>query len=710
MTKEAYYNRVMSEGLEKFLKDEKDIKGNWLIDFVKSHKELDFQTGTNENKQGTRRSWFSIYRGTSRILRLSCGVREKLVIDADKAYMDLDKDFYDTKHWEKHDVETLKLRLRELMNKIGNNKEQFGQYYINENEKKMEGYYQNLVSRKYTFNWSHSEKLKGLVIFDKEFQIGNLPNLKEYDKSWADGIIENISENSHEQCDFVGINNKGDIVLLEVKRKADEEKLALAPLQVATYYKILRQHLENEGLLKLQQVIFDMIKQKKDLGLINKDYELPQKLSGKIQLAVVVGGKNINPDTIAKFKIVKEAVIGCKIPEIDYYTCGEDGSIELVEDLDSLKNFDGYDINDDSYKNNEMAWQAKLICADKDKKREEQVFDGAQGGGLYDGKAYSHVLQCGKKNLFEWIRDKEKFPQYKSAIDYFDANEITWHKGGVEKIVGNTLSSQIACLNHLFAIREDEEAVRAMINGIYDIKFESVEKITYDKCHKGYIAFEVIDENNKLKERGHRRGSYCTSIDALVCAVDKDQNKWLIMIEWKYTETYGNKDYSTDDGKGPKDENKTGKARMKLYDHLIKDSDYLERPKDDKYQGSIYYQEPFYQLMRQTLWAEQVIKHGLSSEDENAEPMEAVEYLHIHVIPKDNDEFRRGGETEQIWTSMLTEEGKKRYKTIDPEELLAPIADEKKFPKYTSLINYLRTRYWDRPSETTNDNQNPSAK
>ncbi len=469
-----------------------------------------------------------------------------------------------------------------------------------------------------------------------------------------------------------------------------------------------------------------MNEQKKDLGLINKDYELPPKLSGKIQLAIVVGGKNINPDIIEKFKTVKDAVKDCKIPEIDYYTCGEDGSIELVEDLDSLKNFDGYDINDDSYKNNEMAWQAKLIRADKDKKKEEQVFDGAQGGGLYDGKTYPHVLQCGKKNLFE-----------KSAIAYFDAYGIPWHKGREGGPTGNTLSSQIACLNHLFAIRDDKEAVKALVQGI-NKKFVCVSPIpdAYDKKKnkkaekqnkdnsenekkKVYISFEVVSENNLLGEGTPTRGANCTSIDALICALDEKGNKCLIVIEWKYTEKFTTDDKSSGD---------SGEARMKRYNKLIQESEYLKSlcnaKKEDystakEYKGSVYYKETFYQLMRQTLWAEEVIKHRPSNpRARKKEPIEADDYLHLHVVSKGNEQLRtkrwkESGKTmEETWKEMLTKEGKERYILIDPEELLAPIVNDKELSKkYSSLINYLRTRYWDRPTETTNDdNQNPSAK
>ena len=57
----TYYDRTMDDSfISKVLSDYP-----WLIDFVKKIPELDFQTG-HDPKQG--RSWFYVYRGTSRVL------------------------------------------------------------------------------------------------------------------------------------------------------------------------------------------------------------------------------------------------------------------------------------------------------------------------------------------------------------------------------------------------------------------------------------------------------------------------------------------------------------------------------------------------------------------------------------------------------------------------------------------------------------------
>ena len=59
-----------------------------------------------------------------------------------------------------------------------------------------------------------------------------------------------------------------------------------------------------------------------------------------------------------------------------------------------------------------------------------------------------------------------------------------------------------------------------------------------------------------MNENTSTRGSNCTSVDAFIYAVHRgDEKRWLIPIEWKYTENYSNEDKSNEDrpneDKGP---------------------------------------------------------------------------------------------------------------------------------------------------------------
>ena len=318
------------------------------------------------------------------------------------------------------------------------------------------------------------------------------------------------------------------------------------------------------------------------------------------------------------------------------------------------------------YKNSQYARQEDLI-------NNSDIFSGDKGNGYFMGKARHFVLKDGMNNLYEPIRN--------GVLRYFKDNKISWWGGG--KPSGHTLSSQIACLNHLFAIMNDESSVLAMLNGVRD-EFKEVLPIMCD-ANPQYIGFEVVSKEDPLNEKTSTRGSNCTSVDAFIHAKHRDDSIWLIPIEWKYTEHYANLDKSKEDRQGEeKGSNGKGQERVRRYSALTDAS--LQLKSLDSYYGSIYYQEPFYQLMRQTLWAENVVK----LKEEN---LKADNYMHIHVIPSDNKDLLAkkysvsGMGMEETWRSMLSEQSK--YIIVDPQKLLEPIKD-----KYPELASYLKKRYW----------------
>lgn len=125
---------------------------------------------------------------------------------------------------------------------------------------------------------------------------------------------------------------------------------------------------------------------------------------------------------------------------------------------------------------------------------------------------------------------------------------------------------------------------------------------------------------------------------------------------------------------------------MNRYGDLLNKSKYLV--KYDNYAHTPYFFEPFYQLMRQTIWAEQMIEH------KDSEWIKADRFLHIHVIPSDNASLLHKKysctekEMEESWKSHLLLDC---YQTITPEKLLSPLKGN---DDYSELINYLQIRYW----------------
>ncbi len=81
------------------------------------------------------------------------------------------------------------------------------------------------------------------------------------------------------------------------------------------------------------------------------------------------------------------------------------------------------------------------------------IFYGGIGGKLFMRSKRDFVLTDYNKNFYEKIRNE--------AIEYFSKNNISWWGG--KNPTGHVLSSQIACLNHLYAIRNDKSTVLGLL-------------------------------------------------------------------------------------------------------------------------------------------------------------------------------------------------------------------------------------------------------
>ena len=322
----------------------------------------------------------------------------------------------------------------------------------------------------------------------------------------------------------------------------------------------------------------------------------------------------------------------------------------------------------DKYKEGEKQKQIDFYYRQR-KLGSESVFGGAENLGHYnfknkkgkiETKSFKFILKPSnsKNNLFACIRD--------NALDYFDKHKISWWRQEEDGYFppGHLVSSQIHCLNHLFALRTDDKAVKVIIEKATGMKFDKVLPSIIDKDPKSFISFEFVLDNDKLlgeNDEGWGRGTLCTSIDAMILA-EKEGAKWLIPIEWKYTEKYDRED-------------KTNRERLQRYKHLIEMSERLQTP-DDGIAHSVYFIEPNYELMRQTLLCERLVAKDY-----------AVNFFHINIIPKGNTELREAVENE--FMQMLTKEAK--FKIIDPQALLSPLKGN---DNYEELLSYLETRYW----------------
>lgn len=339
MSNVTYYQSAMNDILvQKLIKDFR-----WLINYVIEHKELDFQTGSDRDGN----SWFSVYRGTSRILKIMGSKKGKISYDADKTYKEkaggneLIKKF----NTEERENELIKA-LDEYLKRIDDKEDVFGRYYVTGSGEKREGYYQNLISRRYSFESKNGDPF---LIFDKEFVLGFI-NQKAKD-NWNKEIKEEIQKNlsvfvkeyngklpkeirekkkdHYDEVDFLALNWDGDIIIMELKQN-DPSKTAFSPIQLGSYYrqfkKFLKENKKNDY-MSIYENIRIMIQQKISLGMIKMPdgKTLPSKLTGVIKAYLIVGENNtISSEQKKRYKKARKIFL----PNIEAYQSKSDGELE----------------------------------------------------------------------------------------------------------------------------------------------------------------------------------------------------------------------------------------------------------------------------------------------------------------------------------------------------------------------------------------------
>jgi hypothetical protein len=128
------------------------------------------------------------------------------------------------------------------------------------------------------------------------------------------------------------------------------------------------------------------------------------------------------------------------------------------------------------------------------------------GGGVFKRIEREFVLKDPALNIWAGVRE--------DAIAYFNRNDIPFWDRGNEP-TGHLLSSQIACINHLYFVRQRQDIATAILQSVdNNIKFAL--RLENGISESGFVDFEVIGEKNYLGEKQHTRGANSTSVDAVM--------------------------------------------------------------------------------------------------------------------------------------------------------------------------------------------------
>jgi hypothetical protein len=199
------------------------------------------------------------------------------------------------------------------------------------------------------------------------------------------------------------------------------------------------------------------------------------------------------------------------------------------------------------------------------------------------------------------------------------------------------------------------------------------------------VSFEWIGEHNYLGEKISRnwkrtRGANFTSADAIVMFGRTDKKRQIVLIEWKYTESYGGTNLKFA---------KSGTDRTSIYRHLL---DHPDCPiqKDLLPNFDTLFFEPFYQFMRQQF---------LAHEMEKAHELGADVVSLLHIAPAHNLDFKKvtspalkhlGNSPTEIWANLVKEED--WFRSVSTEELFGSFSVEQS-PELKEWSDYIQARY-----------------
>jgi hypothetical protein len=202
---------------------------------------------------------------------------------------------------------------------------------------------------------------------------------------------------------------------------------------------------------------------------------------------------------------------------------------------------------------------------------------------------------------------------------------------------------------------------------------------------KRFIAFEWIGKTNYLHEEPkigeyRKRGAGNTSIDAMMLCETDAHAKVMLLIEVKYSESYGvsYKRFRSD-----------GTDRFECYEDFFYDeASPIDRSITPNLEDFLY--EPFYQILRQTLLASQ-IKLIESAKINRVQVVHLVVSRNQELLSVTSPRFRPLGNTSyEVWRKLLKEpEGF----TLIPVELLFKNVDLTMRRELEPWVLYMKERY-----------------
>lgn len=289
------------------------------------------------------------------------------------------------------------------------------------------------------------------------------------------------------------------------------------------------------------------------------------------------------------------------------------------------------------------------------------------------------------KHPFRLPRERAAENLYPPAADsiqqYFKHHQITWHK---ER--GHLCSSQVACLNFLFPLGTQPDALADLLRATRAPGMPTITGVLEIEpgSESPYVAFEYIGPDDvpligeQRPGRKRTRGANCTSADAAVLVETEGGHRELLLIEWKLTESYG---------RSPLRYSKSKTDRCAIYEGARSKYGVL-RSETPEFEA--YFFDPTYQLLRQQLLAAALESHQV---------LGAERVRVLHISPEANRELHRvtspalrahGDDVFDVWKGSLARPD--RFIRVSTGTLF----NEKwaaRHPRLADWWRYISTRY-----------------
>ena len=319
-------------------------------------------------------------------------------------------------------------------------------------------------------------------------------------------------------------------------------------------------------------------------------------------------------------------------------------------------------------------------------KRNSAECELARAPGVWNGIPCKFILPIEHATLNLWapIRD--------DVQTYFRSRDVAWHDEesrdyGPRSSRGpspHLLDSQVCAINFWWGLARSASALAAVLRTV----FPDLKEVVAIRSREAAMPPEWIGLRNYLGERGWmRRGAHATSADFLVAYVDANGARHGVLVESKYSESYGPDEWKRVSSKG------TNRVEIYRGNFELPDGPF-KRDVDIFIEDLLI--EPFDQHLRQQLLARAMERAGESN-------LETVTCL--HVAPRGNDAFHRGvtaprlatrgGTVAEAWRSILRIPG--RYLSVAYEDLFSR-AVALRDPGLDAWCAYQRARYpWEDP-------------